>query len=211
MNFEEYFYNFIIGTYPEDEVILLNNKAVIEYITESGLNKKEIIQVLNEMPLRESCEIFVEDIQDKWWDNSLLERDKFYFHKELQITPPPPNLEDDFYDYKEIKIKYTHEDVLNYFYNIFNIKEEWISIYKDLGAVKWILDDYKKFSFTTPVDMLLHLIDYVHAIGDKKITNIYQLSAHEIEFASYFEDDVKNAKSQHKDKVLWRIDAWKDI
>lgn len=209
--YEDYLYNFILGTYPDSEEIVMNNKAVIEYIAESGLSKGEIIEVLNEMPLRESCEIFVEDIQDKWWENSLLERDKFYFHKELQITPPPPNLDDPFVYYKEIKIKYTYQDVLNYFYSIFNINEEWINSNKDLGAVKWIIDDYKKFKFTTPVDMLLHLIDYVHAIGDVKIVNIYQLTTYEMDFANYFEDDIRNAKSQHKDKIVWRKDAWKDI
>lgn len=207
---EEYFYNFILGTYPNNEEVIINNKAVIEYLMESGLNKAEIILILNEMPLRESCEIFIEDIQDKWWDNSLLERDKFYFHKELQITPPPPNLEDPFVYYKEMKIKYDYKDALNYFYKVFDIKEEWINENKDVGAIKWIIEDYKKFKFITPIDMLLHLIDYVHAM-EVKILNIYQLTTYEMEFAQYFEDDIRNAKSQHKDTIVWRKDAWKDI
>lgn len=209
--YEEYLYNFILGTYPESKEIILNNKAVIEYISESGLSKGEIIEVLNEMPLRETCEIFIEDINDKWWECSLIEKDKFYFHKELQITPPPPNLDDPFIYYKEIKIKYTYKDVLNYFYKTFNINEEWINPNKDLGAVKWLIDDYKKFKFTTPVDMLLHLIDYIHAMGETKIINIYQITTYEMDFANYFEDDIRNAKSQHKDKIVWRKDAWKDI
>lgn len=89
---------------------------------------------------------------------------KFYFHPELQITPPPPvitQLADGSFHtayeqfYLEIREEFTLDDLVTYFYNKMNIQET-STREKDKGAFRHMLKSYD-------LDFLLHLIDEAYA------------------------------------------------
>lgn len=200
-NITEFYYSNIIGTFPGEEKYNNTNK-LFEYLKEAGLTDGDILKtVIDFLPYLE--EISFEDLPESLWDNSLLEKDKFYFHKELQISKTEPNWnQDNLCLYIEPKIKYTIDDALNYFLSYSTIKSDWINRDKEKGSIKYLLKEYKKFNFIEPIDFFLHLIDFAASKDD--INTIYDLRDYEIELAEFLEVDIQNAKSMGKDKYSWR-------
>lgn len=95
--------------------------------------------------------------------NNLIKRGKFYYHPELQVTPPPPVLRENrdgtfsYVDektefYLEIREKYTLEDLTNYFYKTMNLPKNEMSFKRDMGAFKHMLE-------TMDLDLILYTID----------------------------------------------------
>jgi hypothetical protein len=199
------YYNYVAGETPENENDYNYTKLLFDYLIESGLDKKEIIlSVLEDFPNKEK--LTIEDIPDNLWNNSLIRRNTFYYHPELQIISPPPTWDKCYPFYLEMKIKYTIEDILKYFIKRFKLNEEWVNKDKEIGSIKYLLNSYKKYNFIEPVDFILHLIDYVISI-DVKVETIYDLTAYELQLADYLETDIENAKSKGKNKIIWRMDV----
>ena len=153
------------------------------------------------MPVKER--ITEEDLPDELWNDSLLKRGSFYYHRQLQINSPLPTWEESFPFYLEMKIRYTADDVLDYFAERANVRRDWMNREKELGSIRFLLKDYQKFSFMEPVDFLLHLIDYCIADGIE-LTTIYDLRVNEIKLAGYLEVDVANAVASGKNQIKWR-------
>lgn len=98
--------------------------------------------------------------------DNLMHPSKFYYHQQLQVTPPPPTLvqrkDGSFeasYDnepfYLEMRDCYTVDDLLEYFYQRMNVLER-MNVERDKGAMKHLLKSYD-------LDLLLHLIDEAYA------------------------------------------------
>lgn len=202
MQLINFYYDYVVGELPEDNNTITKTKLLFDYLSESGLSEKDLlITILNDFPNKDL--LTPEDLPNSLWDNSLLERDKFYFHKELQIISPPPTWDECFPFYLEMKIQYTINNVLDYFVQTFNINSEWINKEKELGSIKYLLKDYKKYSFVEPIDFILHLIDYTKSIS-VNVNSIYDLREYEIETAEFLTLDVENAKTIKKNVVIWR-------
>lgn len=198
--YTDFYYYFLVGEHPNENNYKVTN-ATFEYLKDAGFDDDCMCRIINLMPIMD-C-ITVDDIPDSLWEDSLLVRNKFYFHKELQITSPPPTWDQSYPFYLEMKIKYTLDDVLNYFINSSGVRSDWVNREKELGSIRYLLKDYKKFSFMEPIDFLLHLIDYCVADG-MEITSIYSLRDKEIELANYLEIDVAKAITKEKNKIVWR-------
>lgn len=200
--YADFYYNFLIGEYPENEEDYIRTTKTFEYLKESGITESEIYMVAESIKPPKNV-ITIDDIPDSLWENSLIERGKFYYHKELQITSPPPTWNESFDFYLEMKIRYTLDDLLDYFIKRTNVRQDWVNRDKEIGSIKYLLKDYKKFSFMQPVDFILHLIDYCIA-ANVELNSIYDLRNKEIELAKYLEVDVKNAEMKGKNKIVWR-------
>lgn len=198
-----FYYDFVVGEQPEE--VDKSTELLFAHLLESGCSNKALLgAIIEEFPNKDK--LTINDIPDSLWEGSLLERNKFYFHKELQILSPPPTWDKSFPFYIEMKIQYAVDDILKYFIKRFNINEDWMNKEKELGSIKYLLKDYKKFSFMDPVDFLLHLIDYTYSIGTKAIS-IYDISNKDTEYAELIELDINNAKASKKNKVIWRMDV----
>jgi hypothetical protein len=93
---------------------------------------------------------------------NLLLRGKFYYHPQLQITPPPPMIEllsdgtfRSSYEldpcfYLEIKHKYTLDNLVDYFYNRVGINKQIRK--RDRGGFEYLLKFYE-------LDVILYSID----------------------------------------------------
>lgn len=202
MNLVDFYYDFNAGETPENEEYKIKTKKTFDYLLEAGLTEREVVDLIVK-DFDNKDFISHEDIPNHLWDNSLLVKDTFYFHKNLQILSPPPTWDKVFPFYREMKIKYTEEDILTYFIKTFKINDEWINVDKELGSIKYLLKKYKQFSFVNPVDFILLLIDYAKSI-DKKVYGIYDICDLEMEYAEILEIDIKNAKLNNKNTIVWR-------
>jgi len=98
--------------------------------------------------------------------DNLMNPQRFYYHQQLQVTPPPPSLvqhKDGSFQasyelepfYLEMRDCYTVEDLLEYFYSRMNIHER-LNVERDKGAMKHLLKSFD-------LDLILHLIDEAYA------------------------------------------------
>ena len=201
--YADFYFNFLIGEFPEDIEDYRKTSNFFKYLEDSGISEGEIYMVAG--MVKPKSVLTLADIPEKLKKDSLIDINKFYFHKELIITPPPPgwDIEEDYKFYKEIKLRYTLEDVLDYFIKATNARAEWIARDKEIGSIKYLLKEYKKFSFIEPIDFILHLIDYCVSSSDE-INTIYDLRHREIELAEALEIDIANATARGKHLTIWR-------
>lgn len=199
-NYADYYYNFLIGEYPNDEDYR-STALIFEYLKDANVNEIDIYKVIESMQIIHKLSF--NDIPDYLWDKSILTKGVFYYHKELQIVSKPPTWEITYPHYLEMKIMYTLEDALNYFIERSNVRSEWINRDKEIGSIKFLLKDYIKFKFMEPLDFFLHLIDY--SVSSKiELNSIYDLRHEEIALAKHLEIDLANAVAMGKNIVKWR-------
>lgn len=202
MNLIDFYYDFNVGEYPENIDNRDKTKKIFEYLLEAGITESELVDlIIREFENKDY--LTYSDLPNKLWDKSLLKRDVFYYHRELQVLSPAPTWEETFPFYREMRIIYTEKDILNYFAKVFAINSDWLNEAKELGSIKYLLDKYKMFSFVESIDFLLMLIDYLKA-NDVKINKIYDICNYEVEFAKILEVDVKNSELKKKNTIVWR-------
>jgi hypothetical protein len=133
--------------------IRLNMKGLKETYVPS-----EILQKLN-IPFKKGVQQVIPD--------NLINQGHFYYHQELQLTPPPPVITQlptgEFHStyeefYLEIKEVFTLDDLVRYFHAKVGVHDNG-TFEKDKGAFRHMLKSYE-------ADFILHLIDeaYVQAI-----------------------------------------------
>ena len=205
--YTQFYYDFNTGEFPENKDFIHITDNYFDYLIDAGFNKKDLYKlIINSLPNKDYLDFNC--LPDYLWNDSLLDKDKFYFHKELQLGPLPPTWNKD-YPYKlEMKIIYTKEDIYNYFIKTFKLDKDLMEINKkkELGSIKYLLNEYKNikaFDFLEPIDFILFLIDYVANL-DKKINTILKLNDYVYEFAEFEKDMIINAKAANKDKIVWR-------
>lgn len=100
--------------------------------------------------------------------DNLITSSKFYYHPELQLTPPPPTMTQldsgEFHRvyeefYLEIKEAFTLDDLVHYFYRRVGVLDMHTTLERDKGAFRHILK-------SNEIDFVLHLIDeaYTQAV-----------------------------------------------
>lgn len=199
--YTEFYYNFFLGEFPEDMNNYLRTKAFFEYLEECNISDSEIYMTIGLVEPKEFLSI--DDIPSILREGSLLEPNKFYFHKELQVRSKPPTWDETFPYYLEMKIRYTAEDALDYFIQRSGVRRDWVNRDKEIGSIKYLLKEYKKFNFMEPIDFLLHLIDYCVS-KEIELKTIYDLRDLEIDEAEYLESCITNAIAEGKNKIVWR-------
>lgn len=202
MKLTGFYYDFVVGEYPEDSDNLVKTSLVFNYLIDAGLSETEISKmIIEELPNKDYLEF--SDIPDIAWKNSLIERNVFYYHKDLQLVSPPPTWDKSYPFFLEMKIKYSTQNILDYFVETFNIREEWVNTEKEIGSINYLLKKYTMFNFMKPVDFILHLIDYTKSLGIKA-NKIYDICDYEIQLAELLEIDVKQSIANNKNKIVWR-------
>lgn len=194
----------IIGEEPEEEHLDKLQK-IVEYLTDCGFVGNEILTIMVNLPPK----LFIEpdDLPDSLWEGSLIKRNQFYYHKELQIISPAP-----YYDaytnkivgsafYQEMKIRYTEKDIYKYFYRHF--PSEFENEEREIGSIKYLLQKYSRIEEGTNLDFILYLID--EAIEhEAKIDKVFDLVNYENEALTYYRAKVLKGKSEGAEKITWR-------
>ena len=178
------------------------DEDILNHLWDAGVAPYMIVNYA--LKVNTTNELDYEKLPEILWEDSLLKRDTFYFHKELEILSPPSTWDEDKPFYLEMKIQYSIDEALDYFLKSNKVREEWISRKKELGSLKFLLKEFEKYKFAEPIDFFLHLCDFAASKAEKNLQSIFDLNHYEIECAEYLEADVANAKLQGKDKVVWR-------
>lgn len=188
----------ILGYSTEKSYI---TQYTIDYLYDNNYNEGDIINILSKIK-KES--IKYKDLPSKLW-NSLIERDTYYFHPELQILSKPPmlSISSDIVIkpvkfFKEIKISYTKQNVLNYFYRKANskiIKD----MNRDLGSLDYLLSRYKH-QLMNSLDVILYLIDD-HAF---EANSLLALSNYEVDTLESIENIYYDNHRSGTDKIIYR-------
>lgn len=200
-----YFHN-MLGYCPEESE-WLPTRASIAYMLDNDLPGEMIVE---ELRRHHTASIHPNDLSEHLWDGSLLQKGHFYFHKELQIVSPAPILKKDGTvsyreDYLEMRIRYTEQDILDYFYTRIRPQDRSIcDSKKDSKAVAYILKRFSNIENVEPVDLFLCLIDdftnnVENTINDGVIDVLKSLS----NVLPWYQADAKNAAAGGKNIPRW--------
>ena len=211
MNVDDFIYRNI--GFEQTENIRKSISSVIGYLKDNNFIDSEIERVL--LSFKDIEDICVDNLPGYLWNDSLLQKGIFYYHKEFHITS-----KSSYFDFEhekviterfflEMKIKYTYEDILNYFYskNNFYYLKDTVDLNKDIGSIKYLLNKYAKHDFIEPIDFLMFTID--EAVYDYKNNFVYYDKILDIDSVQHKVLDkltrkVSAAKAEKRNKIVWR-------
>lgn len=210
MDFVELYYNLIWGCYPfNDNKNKAMSQNLIDYLIEAGVSEDRILDFIEKAPRNDRLSPDILPVS--LWENSLLLRDVFYYHNLLHIKPEAPTWDpingkkksDKFY--LEMKIMFSVEDILDYYYSLFNIEHDLRDAKKDAGSVNYLSARFAKFSFIESVDFILFLMDYAKGNSNNyKIKNILDILTFEMDVYESLKSKVDEANLAKANKIIWR-------
>lgn len=215
MELTNYFYQNVAGHLPEDpdDPRIQITKGTLAYLQDCGYAEKEIRNLIDSISdVKDSLK--PSDLPDSLWDGSLIKRDKFYIHRELQILPPPPVRKKDgtmtvspFYI--EMKIQYTMNDLIRKFYQSCDIDAVLIDWKRDAGSFDYLLRKYERLAVCEPLDFVLELITL--AKQEKRISQIVNLGQYEKDALENICGWSNEAHLRGTDHIIWRMQRWLDM
>jgi len=210
MDYTEMYYELNHGIYPfETEEAKNKTQKVIDYLIDAKISEKDIFRIIEEAPKADYLKH--EDLPEWLWENSLLNKNTFYYHNVLQIRSKSPKMNMESLEvesvpfYLEMQIKFTTHDLLLYFYKKANTEYSFIDEKKDIGAIAHLLNQYSKIGFIDSVDFMLALIDYATTAEDCSTSTIFQLdSKYRSEVFELLKKRTAEANANHINKVVYR-------
>lgn len=201
-----YFQN-ILGYCPEEKE-WLPTRSTIAYLLDNEFSGEKITK---ELARHNTPSIHPSDLSEALWKNSLLKKEHFYFHRELQIISPAPLLKKDGTieypeDFLEMRIVYTEKDILDYFYNHIPYRSRMIcDAKKDIKTIPYLINRFSLMENVEPVDLFLCLIDDFTNNAENNINDgIIDVLKSLANVVSWYQNDYKNAAAAGKNKPRWR-------
>lgn len=202
----ELYYSTIDNIYTQEDYNITSN--TIGYLLDNNISKEWILfffKTLNGKP-----KIEISDIPDDLWNGSLIIRNKFYYHNSIHILSKPSIYNPITKEIKtnnffiEMKIMYTINDICNYFYSLYPSLANYKNKNKDIGTIKYLLNDLKKYNFIDPLDFILFLIDYSFKDEEIIVVEIMDITKAQSKAFELLKTKVDYAKSLKKDRIIWR-------
>lgn len=214
-NLTQWYYQNEIGYYPWDTD---TNKQItqdtLQYLVESGISDEEILKVMQES---KNGIITPDSLPDWLWENSLIERNKYYtsrlFHLESDRTKLKKMsngarvliMANDFW--LEIIPRFTLQQLINYYYCQLPNAACYNTDKQDVGVFSYLLKRYEKLSQMSPYVTGLDLI--ISAIDKLANENAYLSDPFELTktIDTMLPEILKNNKigyEQGKCKIIWR-------
>lgn len=209
MNLVDYFYEEKYGCYPfETNENYKKTEKLLAYLFEAGVSMTEVLDFIEESP---QTEYLSPDLLPDWlWNDSLLTKNKFYYHRLLRIRPKSSvvmtadgNIKKMPF-YLEMRIKFSIEDLLNYYYLLFAIELPIRDYKKDKGALEFLLQKYKNIMIVEPVDFVLALLDNHKQKRTALVSSPLDASEGIAETYEALKTKVSEAKLKKADRVIWR-------
>jgi len=210
MDYAEFYYSQVVGHYPFDTDVFKNKtQKVIDYLIDAGISENDILRFIEESPPKDF--LTPDDLPDWLWEGSLLKKDTFYYHNTLHIKPKAPvfnphsnkEIVEDFY--LEMKIKFTMEDLINYFYDTLMISRELMDYKRDEGAFNHLLNRYDKLQFVESIDFVLALIDQCKPTSYfSTVHNVFDIRQAEAETFEMFKRMTAEAEYAKANVIVWR-------
>lgn len=174
------FYSGICRYQKADERDRTTTEMTCKILLENGFKVKEIVDVLKE--LAELKTVSKKDLPKRLWKNSLIDKDKFYYHNQLIMVPRDmfdPETGEEIHQkfYLMNKIMYTMDDLLVYFRKRCSID---MSLWDDKmfrGQMTAMLKKSLRNGIVEPLDLLLAMIDNI-ASFNIEITEPFEVSGY---------------------------------
>ena len=175
-----------------------NIKDEEEYIYDENINRQ-----------RKTCITF-DDLPDKLWENSLLERNKFYYSEILHLKSKPPTWNPITFEeiceefYLEMIINFTIDDLMNYYYEKCRIPLNLQDDKKVKGALMFLINKYDKFK-APGIDYVISLIDAAsNDIDREMILEVFEIEEYAKEVIQKFDKMIEQAEYEGANKIVWR-------
>ena len=174
-DWRELFYNSFSAGLPASEDDYERTLRTIDYMKDAGVNPSGIVAAMTACSKKKV--ILREYLPDELWNDSLIERGKFYYHHILQLRPeqffnPLTGKEESKAFYLENLIRFTMDDLIDYFMRQLGIDYELRDDKKFASQFTHLLKT--KYSFIESLDFVLALIDRA-AAKDMVITEPFEL------------------------------------
>lgn len=208
MNFTDYFYKSKWGYYPYEEYINYDKtESFIRHLQDNKFTNDEIFQIIEEAD--KNPYLSIEDMDDKWWEPYLTEKNKFYFHNTLRLQPKKPMWNpltgevkvEKFY--LEMVIKYSINDLLNYYYITVNTPVPLRDYKRDKAGLEHLLKKYNNMKNITSLDFVLHLIDMAKRMN-VYVSSSVELNQCEAETYDHLMKVVAESELDGVNKIIWR-------
>ncbi len=198
-----------VGYYPESEEEGERIQDIISYLCEAGINQKDIIKVIEKDISKDPKKVSFDDLPERLWENSLLEKGRFYYHRELRMRNKMPKLSKDMKNISvgdmkiEMKIIYTMDELLNYYYKKANIFMEIRDHKKDRGALNHLLKKYEKITSIEAIDFVLTMIDICNN-EEIQINEVFDIEQKKGEAFNMIKQRQNEARAKGLNKIIWR-------
>lgn len=208
-----YFFNDICTYYKNENTYVSDwpwekTRKTVEYLFMCGFNNTEICQELSRH--KEKSAVMYDDLSSALWKDSLLKKDAFYLHRELTVISPAP-----YFDYvKNIeivpkfyympKIRYTAEDVVDYFYRKLSATNLLMTEYKtDIKTVYYLVRKFNKIDYVQPVDLILYAIDE-QVKQEPDTYKLIDITKNLPILSKQMQSEILELKAKNKAKNVWR-------
>lgn len=159
--------------YAAENVIITGN--TIDYLFDCGLSTVEIAKELSK---HKEISVDYDSLSPSLWDGSLIKKGAFYLHNAIRLSSPAPvydfvkNETIEYPYYCEMKIRFTEDDVLDFFYSKLSFVNKTLADREyDRRALRSLLKKYSVFDYVEPLDVILCSI----ANHAKQVKDFYRL------------------------------------
>ena len=200
-------YSLCRGIEPNEEDFK-KTLATVKYLKDNNKTNKEIITILREC---NKDKITGEDLPEYLWEDSLLQKGVFYYSDILHIKSKPPTFNPVTFEvvsepfFMEIEIKFTIEDLLDYYYDKCRVPVEIRDRKKDKGAFLHLIKKYNAFKNVPGIDYVISLIEYASKdINKELITNVFEIEEYNKDVIEKFNAIYQQAEFEKANQIIWR-------
>lgn len=205
------FYLLTTGIEPEEKDFN-RTLSTAKYLKDNGFNNIEILNIFkNIIKDKKNTVICGEDLPEELWDNSLLEKGKFYFSDILHIKSKPPSWNSITFKeecepfYLEMKIKFTMNNLLEYYYDKCRVPQGLQDDKKNAGALNHLIKKYNAFNNIPGIDYVIALINKASSDIDRNFTSeVFEIEDYNKEVIEEFEAVYNQATFEKTNVIVWR-------
>ena len=194
--------------------------ATVSYLKDNGKTNKEIFKILmdSNTNLPEDCEMSAieraivrqTELPDYLWEDSLLQKDTYYYNNRLHICSNPPTWNPKTFQeecepfYMEMMIRFTMEDLLNMYYAECRVPLGLRERTRDIGALKHLLGKYNNLKAPS-LDYVMYMIDLASKDTETEfLANPFELENYSKQAFMELEGMVEEATLNNSNKITWR-------
>ena len=185
----------------------LKTANTLDYLLDSGFSSLDIIKETN----KHNGEVIEYDnLSDTLWKDSLIKKGAFYLHKELRLESPRPIYNPktgevtEFPYYIEMKIRYTEDDVLDYF--VKKLKSSLVTSndrHWDRRVLRELIKRFSNLDYVEALDVILCSIDR-YLENNPDCYNLRDISVVTGEIVEELTADLQEMQMLEQRKVVFR-------
>lgn len=209
---EEFEKTLAVANYLKDNNKNAQGIFLIFYAIEQQRKQNKEIVLNNEVIVEHSTKNYIsfDELPNKLWNDSLLEKNKFYYSEILHLKSKPPTWNPITFEetceefYLEMIINFTIDDLKDYYYDKCRIPLNLQDDKKVKGALMFLINKYDKFK-ASGIDYVISLIDAAsNDINKEMILEVFEIEEYAKEVIQKFDKMIEQAEYEGANKIIWR-------